>query len=144
MPLASPAEDAQYQRGFAKVLEVLKLLHDEGIQLLPGTDDGTGFTVHREVELYAKAGIPPATALRLATLDAARYIGLGADTGTIERGKYADLLLVPGDPLQDLRAIKRARLVLKGGVLYSPAEIYDALSIRPFSPPPPVQEPRQP
>lgn len=142
--IGSPEEDAQYRRGFAKVLEVLKLLHDQGIQLLPGTDDGTGFTVHREIELYARAGIPPATALRLATLDAARYLGLEHDTGTIERGKYADFLLVPGDPLQDLRTIKRARLVMKGGTLYYPAEIYDALSIRPFAPPPPVQEPREP
>lgn len=144
VPIGSPEEDAQYRRGFAKVLEVLKLLHDEGIQLLPGTDDGTGFTVHREIELYAKAGISPATALRLATLDAARYLGLEHDTGTIERGKYADFLLVPGDPLQDLRTIKRARLVMKGGTLYYPAEIHEALSIRPFAPPPPVQEPRQP
>ncbi len=144
VPLASAEEDAQYQRGFAKVLEVLKLLYDEGIQLLPGTDDGTGFTVHREVELYAKAGIPPATALRLATLDAARYIGLDHDTGSIERGKYADFVLLPGDPLQDLREIKRARLVMKGGTIYYPAEIYDALSIRPFSPPPRAQEPAKP
>ena len=144
VPLASPEEDAQYLRGFAKVLEVLKLLYDSGIQLLPGTDDATGFTVHREVELYAKAGIPPAVALRLATLDAARYLGLDHDTGSIERGKYADFMLVPGDPLQDLRTIKRARLVMKGGTLYYPAEIYEALSIRPFAPPPPVQEPRKP
>ncbi|MCC6173217.1 MAG: amidohydrolase family protein [Gammaproteobacteria bacterium] len=144
VPLASAEEDAQYLRGFAKVLEVLKLLHDKGIQLLPGTDDGTGFTVHREVELYAKAGIPPATALRLATLDAARYLGLDHDTGTIERGKYADFMLLPGDPLQDLRQIRRARLVMKGGTIYYPSEIYEALAIRPFSSPPPVQAPRQP
>lgn len=144
VPLGSPDEDAQYLRGFEKVLEVLKLLHDAGIQLLPGTDDGTGFTVHRELELYAKAGIPAATVLRLATLDAARYLGREHDSGSIERGKLADLVLVPGDPLQDLRALKRARLVMKGGVVYFPAEIYAALSIRPFSPPPPVQEPRQP
>jgi hypothetical protein len=144
VPLGSPAEDEQYLRGFARVLEVLKLLHDEGVRLLPGTDDGTGFTVHREVELYVKAGIPAAEALRLATLGAADYLGLGRDTGSIERGKYADFFLVAGDPLADIRAIKRARLVMKGGTLYYPAEIYDALSIRPFAPAPPAQEPRQP
>ncbi len=144
VPIASPAEDESYIRAFAKVLEVLKMLHDEGIQLLPGTDDATGFTVQREVELYVKAGIPPAAALRLATLDAARYLGRDHDTGTIERGKYADLFLVAGDPLRDIRSIKRARLVMKGGTLYYPSEIYDALSIRPFATSPPIQEAGQP
>ena len=140
--IATPAEDEAYRRGFARILEVLKMLHDEGIQLLPGTDDGTGFTVHRELELYTLAGIPAAEALRLATLSSAQYLGTDGDTGSIEPGKHADFFLVAGDPTQDIRAIKRARLVMKGSELYYPHEIYDALSIKPFATPPRVEEPR--
>ena len=139
--IATPEDDAAYRQGFAKVLEVLKLLHANGIQLLPGTDDATGFTVHRELQLYTLAGIPAAEALRLATLASARYLGEEHDTSTIEAGKYADLLLVAGDPTQDIAAIKRPRLVMKGGTIYYPSEIYEALSIKPFTKSPRVQEP---
>ena len=54
----TPQDDADYQAGYRKVLEVLKLLDDSGIQLLPGTDDGTGFSQPRELEVYVAAGIP--------------------------------------------------------------------------------------
>ncbi|MBP6514312.1 MAG: amidohydrolase family protein [Steroidobacteraceae bacterium] len=139
--IATAEDDQAYRMGFAKVLEVLKLLYANGIQLLPGTDDGTGFTVHRELELYTLAGIPAKDALRLATLASAQYLGSERDTGTIETGKYADFLLVAGDPTQDIAAIKRPRLVMKGGTIYYPSEIYEALSIKPFAKSPRVQEP---
>lgn len=134
--LASAAEDLAYRQGFDKVMALLKRLHDRGVQLLPGTDDATGFTVHRELELYVQAGIPAAEVLRLATLDAASYLGLEHDSGSIERGKRADFVLLADDPTRDIRAIKRPRLVMKAGMVYFPAEIHEALSIRPFSTPP--------
>ena len=137
----SPEDDQGYKDGFAKVLEVLGTLHREGIQLLPGTDDTTGFTVHRELELYTKAGIPAAEALRLGTLASAEYLGRAHERGTIEQGKLADFVLVAGDPTQDIREIKKARMVLKGGAVYFPAEIYSALGIRPFAPPPQIRRP---
>lgn len=137
----SPQEDQAYKDGFAKVLEVLATLHKEGIQLLPGTDDTTGFTVHRELELYTKAGIPASEALRLGTLASAEYLGRAHERGTIEQGKLADFVLVAGDPTQDIREIKKARMVLKGGAVYFPSEIYSALGIRPFASAPEVRQP---
>lgn len=134
----TPAVDRQYREAFAKILDTLKLLHDNGIQLLPGTDDGTGFTVHRELELYTHAGLSPAEALRLGTLSAEEYFGRSDRLGTIERGKLADLFLIAGDPTEDIRAIKRPRMVLKGGAVYFPDEIYTALRIEPFTAPPPI------
>lgn len=134
----SPAEDAAYQAGFRKVLEVLKLLDDNGVQLLPGTDDGTGFSNLREMELYVLAGIPPGRALYLATLGAERYFGREHELGTIERGKLADFILVDGDPTRDISALRRNRMTMVGGIAYYPAEIYEHLAIRPFAPPPPV------
>lgn len=131
-------QDADYQAGFAKVLEVLKLLDDEGIQLLPGTDDGTGFALQRELEVYVKAGISPGKTLRLATLDAEKYFGRDHSLGSIERGKLADFILVAGDPVADISAIRKVRMTMVGGVAYYPAEIYEHLNVRPFAEPPVV------
>lgn len=134
----SPQDDADYQAGFKKVLEVVKMLDDKGIQLLPGTDDGTGFSVHRELEVYAMAGIPAAKVLRLATYDAEAYFGRTDQLGTIERGKLADFILIGADPTEDIRNIRQVRMTMKGGVAYYPAEIYRHLNIEPFAAPPPV------
>jgi imidazolonepropionase-like amidohydrolase len=105
--------------------------------MLPGTDDGTGFTLQRELELYVKAGIPAAKTLRLATLDDEKYFKHDQQLGSIARGKLADFILVDGDPTQDISNIRNVRMTMKGGVAYYPAEIYRYLDIDPFSPPPP-------
>lgn len=140
--IKTPQDDADYQGGFKKVLETLKLLDDNGVQLLPGTDDGTGFSNHRELELYVMAGIPAGKALRLSTLDAERYFKRDSELGSIQRGKLADLILVDGDPVADIANIRKVRMTMVGGVAYYPAEIYEHLAIRPFAPPPPVTAPR--
>ena len=134
--VANPAEDEAYQEGFRRVLETLKMLHDAGITLLPGTDDGTGFTVHREIELYALAGIPVPDALRIAAWTPIDYMGYGDRLGVIEPGRLADFILLPGNPLEDISAIRTARMVVRNGDVYYPSEIYEALSVKPFVPPP--------
>jgi hypothetical protein len=139
VPLKSAADDQAYRTGFAKVLEVIAMLHRQGIRLLPGTDDATGFSVQREVELYVKAGMTPAEALRAATLGSEEYLGRTDRLGTIARGKLADMVLVAGDPTRDIAAIKRPRLVMKGGAIYFPSEIYTALGIAPFANPPAIR-----
>lgn len=132
------ATDTAYMKGADKMLEVMDMLHSEGIQMLPGTDDAFGFLLPREVELYARSGMGPAEALKAATIDSARYLGREAQTGTIEQGKLADLVLVPGDPLEDITLIKHPSMVMHDGAIFYPAEIYEALNIKPFSPPPSV------
>ncbi|MFC3051520.1 amidohydrolase family protein [Kordiimonas pumila] len=141
VPLKSAQDDEEYQKGFQKILETIKLLHDNNIRLLPGTDDGTGFTVLRELELYTMAGLSPAESLRSATIGCAEYLGTDADLGTIERGKLADFFLIPGDPTKDISEIRKARMVMRGGTIYFPSEIYDALSITPFSTKPAITVP---
>jgi hypothetical protein len=132
----TPAEDDAYRAAFAKVIETLRMLHENGIRLLPGTDDTTGFTLQREIELYTKAGLTPAEALRAGTLLPEEYFGHADELGTIERGKIADFFLVAGNPMQDIRAIKLPRMVCRGDSIYFPNEIYQALSIKPFASPP--------
>jgi imidazolonepropionase-like amidohydrolase len=136
--LNSPADDKAYQESFVVVLKVMKMLDDAGIQLLPGTDDTTGFALLRELELYVKAGIPAGKTLALATLGCETYFDRQADLGTIERGKLADMVLVAGDPTKDISQIRQTRMTMVGGVAYYPAEIFEHLAIKPFAASPKV------
>lgn len=142
--LGGAESDADYQASFAKILDTVAMMHKSGIRLLPGTDDGTGFTVLRELELYVKAGLTPAETLHLATYGAEEYLGRTHQLGTIERGKLADFVLVAGDPTRDITAIKRPRMVVKDGMVYFPSEIYTALNIKPFTEAPTVRKPVTP
>ncbi len=135
----NPEEDEAYRKAFAKVIDTLRMLHENGIRLLPGTDDTTGFTLQREIELYTMAGMTPAEALRAATLLPQEYFHHADELGTIERGKMADFFLIAGDPTKDIRAIKSVRMVSQGESIYFPSEIYQELSIKPFASPPTIR-----
>ena len=133
-----PEQAAAYRASWAKLLAAIKLLHDEGIRILAGTDNIAGFMLHSELEAYALAGIAPAEVLQIGTIEAARHLGQEHSVGSIEVGKLADFLLVPGDPTRDLGLIRKARMVFKNGDVYFPAEIHAAMSIKPFSTRPPI------
>jgi hypothetical protein len=114
--------------------EMIRKLHGAGVPLVAGSDAMPGFTMHRELELYAAAGIPNADVLRIATLGSARILGVDGETGSIEPGKAADLVLLDGDPLQDIAAVRRAVLVVKGDALFRPEDLYRAVGVEPFLP----------
>lgn len=80
----------------------------------------TPFSIHRELQSLSRAGIPNAAVLRIATINSARAIGLGDRLGSIEVGKWADLVVVRGDPLTDIRHTREPRLVIKAGRVYDP------------------------
>jgi imidazolonepropionase-like amidohydrolase len=124
----------RYRASYAKMVEMVGRLYKAGVPLVAGTDGTAGFNLHRELELYVKAGIPPAEALRVATWNGARYTNLLDQLGSVSPGKRADLLLVDGDPTQNISDIRHIALVLKDGVAYYPAEIYQAIGIEPFTP----------
>jgi hypothetical protein len=113
---------------------MLKKLYDSGVQIVPGSDHMAAFTVHRELEVYAEAGIPAAAVLKMATLDSARVVGVDDLTGSIAVGKASDMVLVEGNPFEDISAIRRATLVMKGDTLYRPEELYPAVGVKPFLP----------
>jgi imidazolonepropionase-like amidohydrolase len=121
-----------YRRSFRRLLDLTRAMHAAGVPLVAGTDGWLGIGLHRELELYVEAGIPAAEALRIGTWNGARVAGAAATTGSIERGKVADLALVDGDPSQRIGDIRRTALVFKAGVAYSPAELYEAMGFRPI------------
>lgn len=139
--IGSPEEDAAYKAAFDQVTGTIKRMKDRGIFIVFGTDLGGALTLHRELELYQKAGFTSAEILARATYEAADYMGLGADLGSIEPGKQADFFLVPGNPVDDLKAIKTIRLVSKGDTVYFPSEIYPYFGIKPFTDIPEVAAP---
>lgn len=131
--IGSPEEDAAYKGAFDQITGTLQRMKDRGIFIVFGTDLGGALTLHRELELYQNIGFTPAEILARATLEEADYMGLGDTLGSIEPGKQADFLLVPGNPVEDLKAIKTIRLVSKGDTVYFPSEIYPYFGIRPFT-----------
>jgi imidazolonepropionase-like amidohydrolase len=124
--------DETYRKSFDVVLKLTKLLYDNGIPILPGTDGLSGFALHRELELYVQAGIPANKVLQLATLGAAQYTGKDKEYGSITVGKKADFLLIDGDPVHDISSIRKSKLVITAGKIYDPAKLYSAVSIKPF------------
>ncbi|MDQ6829238.1 MAG: amidohydrolase family protein, partial [Gemmatimonadota bacterium] len=116
----------------ARTLRVIGMLHDAGVPVVAGTDEGVpGFSLYREIELYAAAGFSPIEALRAATAVPARAMGMAEKVGTIEPGKRADLIVLDGNPLDDVRKIRTVRQVMTRGVLYATADIWRAVGFQP-------------
>ena len=126
-----PDKKDAYAAAFPAMLNLLKALHEAGVTIVPGTDALSGYMLHHELELYARAGIANAQVLRLATLTPAQVMGVDKDRGVIAAGKLADMILVDGDPLREMSDIEKVDVVLKGGKVYDPAKIEQALGIAP-------------
>jgi imidazolonepropionase-like amidohydrolase len=103
----------QIQDTFAKAVKA-------GVKIAFGTDQGVAPHGDNALEFtyMVEGGMSPRDALRAATLEAARVLGLEAELGTVEAGKRADLVAVPGDPLSDIRATTKVSFVMKGGVVH--------------------------
>ncbi len=116
------------QTVWPKVLEWLRILHEAGVQLTAGTDANNPWIVagpswHRELEIYADAGLDPADILRIGTLNGAKALALEDEIGTIEVGKAADLVLLRENPLEDITATHSIEWVMQAGRLLQPAEL---------------------
>ena len=127
-----PGMDDTYKQSFNVFLKITKLLYDNGIRIVPGTDGLAGFDLHRELELYVQAGIPSNKVLQLATYGTAVYTGKDNQYGSIQEGKLADIILVEGDPVEDITNLLRTKLIISQGKMYDPAKLYSAISIKPF------------
>jgi hypothetical protein len=126
-----PDKQAAYHEAFPAMLGLLKAIYDAGVTIIPGTDALAGYMLHHELELYARAGIPPAEVLRMATWTPALVMGVDKDRGVIAPGKLADMILVDGDPTKNIRDLDKITTVIKGGKVYDPAGIEKAFGIAP-------------
>jgi Amidohydrolase family len=132
--LEVPADKKEaYAQAFPAMLNLLKALHEAGVTIIPGTDNLSGYVLHHELELYVRAGIPAADVLRMATLTPAQVMGVTKDRGVVTAGKFADMILIDGDPVARIADIEKVDLVIKGGKVYEPAKIEQALGIVPRS-----------
>jgi len=130
--VADSVEDLEYREAYDKIISTLKVMKEKNILIVPGTDLGGAFTLHRELELYQQLGYSPAELVKLGSYDMAQYLGHN-DRGIIEEGKLADFFLIPGNPIEDIKAIKTISMVSRGGTIYYPTEIYPAFGIEPFT-----------
>jgi cytosine/adenosine deaminase-related metal-dependent hydrolase len=130
-------KDALYRDAFRAMLAMLKAQYGAGIPMVAGTDEMAGFTLARELELWVEAGIPSARVLQTATLGGARVMKLDRDLGSVAPGKLADMIVVDGDPVADIHALRRVETVVKGGVVYSVPALDRAIGVQPDSAAPP-------
>jgi imidazolonepropionase-like amidohydrolase len=118
-----------YRAAYDKMLELVKTLYEAKVHVVIGTDWVGGLGFEYELVLYARAGIPNAGILRMATLDAARAMKLEGKLGSITAGKVADLLIMPGDPLADIKAVQQVKTVVSRGNVFDSAKLYQAVGV---------------
>jgi hypothetical protein len=121
--------DERYRASFRRMLDLVAALHRGGVKIVAGTDALAGFSLHRELELYAQAGISNADVLRIATLTPAEILKRDHDLGTIEPGKLADFILVDGNPLANISDLRNVVTVVKDGQVFNAAELYRELGV---------------
>jgi len=125
-----PAKAAIFSKAFAQARENLVRAWKAGVPLAMGTDSGNplvfpGPSMHHELKLWVEAGIPAAVALQAATGNGAALVRAANRIGGIRKGMDADLLLVDGNPLQDIGAIERISLVVFKGERISRPELFE-------------------
>ncbi len=127
---------AQFQAIWETKCAEVEAFHARGGTISLGTDHVTTgrylapFGVHREMHALNKCGIPNADVLRIATINAARALGVGDRVGTVEAGKLADLVIIRGNPLEEIRSTRNVRLVIRNGEIYDPESLFRSVEGR--------------
>ena len=131
LPMETPEKVALYRAAFDKLGVMVKTLVDAKVHVVVGTDSFGGLMLHHELALYVRAGITPAEALRLATIECARALKVEKKTGSIAAGKAADMFVLDGDPLEHIDDLAKVISTMKGGVVFASTPLYGAVGVKP-------------
>jgi imidazolonepropionase-like amidohydrolase len=128
-----PTERSQIgEKVFEKEIAIVGALHRAGIPVVAGTDQTVpGYSLHREMEIYVQAGFTLMEAIQAATIVPARVMGVEKELGTVEKGKRGDLILVNGNPLEDIRKARNVEYVITNGTMYRTAELWQSVGFKP-------------
>jgi imidazolonepropionase-like amidohydrolase len=124
------ADDVTIRKRFVeKELEVVRMLQKTGVPFLAGTDTPAGvhifpgYSLHEELQRFVAAGFTPLEALQTATINPARFFGMADQTGTVEKGKLADLVLLSANPLEGIANTQKIAAVIVNGRYFYRAEL---------------------
>ncbi|HEY4646042.1 MAG TPA: amidohydrolase family protein [Steroidobacteraceae bacterium] len=109
------------QRLLDAARRIVRIMYESGVPLLAGSDEIGN--IHDELALLTDAGLPPVAALRSATVSAAAFLGVADSYGVVKAGRVATFLVVDGDPLVDIRNLRRIRSVVLRGEQFDKATI---------------------
>jgi imidazolonepropionase-like amidohydrolase len=113
-----PLEDRERQ--LSERLKIVGLMGQAGVPMMAGTDVGNpfvypGFSLHDELALFVRAGLSPGEAIKTATYNPAKFLGMLDRLGAVEKGKLADLVLLDANPLEDIRNTQKIEAVVVNG-----------------------------
>ena len=124
-----PSEREEWGKTMELMLDATFRFHQAGGFLIAGTDSPgaalPGWSLHQEMQFFVQAGISPMEALKAATLNNAKVINQDHLLGTLETGKYADLVILDADPLQDISNTEKIHRVIKNGMVLDPATLLE-------------------
>ena len=128
----SEADKAVLEGLFAAHMTLTKAFADAGVPMMTGSDYGggwllPGFSLHQEFDLLGEAGVTPLQVLQMTTLNPATFLGREDEMGNVSKGMLADLVLLNGNPLDDVQNLHGIGGIFKSGTYFSPEDIGDLL-----------------
>jgi imidazolonepropionase-like amidohydrolase len=119
-----PIDTAPFKKAWPFMQQFVKRYYDAGGILIVGTDTAAvyqapGLSAHEEMRLMVELGVPTIEALRAGTINGARALGIDRETGSLEAGKLADIVILDADPLADINNTRKIAKVIKAGVIYA-------------------------
>jgi imidazolonepropionase-like amidohydrolase len=127
-----PAQAANARVTLDLFLHITGALHRAGLTIVAGTDQVVpGHSLRREIELYVQAGFTPMEAIQAATIVPARVMKMDRESGTVQAGKLADLILVEGNPLDRIANIRNTKFVITNGRMYDCSQLWQSVGFKP-------------